>query len=115
MLPAQKRNQRIAFERTSATRGALGQPGAASWAALGSRWALVRYGSGSERMASALESAVQAATFRVLADTLTTTVLATDRIAFGGLTWDITAIAPIVPPGFGSATEIEFTATAARG
>lgn len=109
MTPAGQRDKRITFQRATRTRSSLGTATAGAWGDIGARWAKVLYGSGSERRAASVEQAVQPATFRVLADTLTRGILTTDRIAFDGLVWDITNIAPI-----GSPSEIEFTATASR-
>lgn len=113
MTPAGERDQRIRFERATVTRSALGgkAAGSADWAALGSRWAKLRWGSGAERRAAAVEQATQAATFRVLADSLTRTVTEQDRIVHpqSGLTFDITGLAWI------GRSEIEFTGVAARG
>lgn len=111
MLTAGKRDRRITFARVSTARSALGVVEQGVWTALGSRWAGVRYGSGAERRAAAVEGAVQPATFRTLADTLTRTILVADRIEYGGLTFDIVSIAPI---GLGP-QEFEFTGVAARG
>ena len=54
---------------------------------------------------------MQTAIFNVLADSLTRTVMVTDRLTHAGMAWDITAIAPI---GVGP-REFDFTATASRG
>lgn len=112
MTPASQRNQVIVFERATETRGALGGKSATSWAAMGTaRFAKVLFGSGSERRTAAVESATQAATFRVLADDLAVEVTTQDRIVHRGLAYDITGIAAIgLRPD-----ELEFTATAARG
>lgn len=109
MTPAGQRDKRITFQRAVRTRSSLGTPTAGAWSDLGARWAKVLYGSGAERRQAATEQAVQPATFRVLADTLTRSIIATDRISFDGLVWDITNISPIGRPA-----EIEFTATANR-
>jgi hypothetical protein len=77
-----------------------------------SRLAKVLYGTGAERRAASVEGAVQTATFRVMADSLTRTVAITDRISFDGLVWDIGAISPVGGP---VAYEIEFTGVASRG
>lgn len=105
------RRSRIAFERPTVTRSGLGGRDATGWSHLGHARARVLYGSGDERARAGVETAVQAATFRVLANSLTRAVTATDRIVFAGLFWDIVAIAALatVP------AEIEFTATAKRG
>lgn len=111
MTPAGRRDQVVRFERATTARNALGGKTASAWASLGERWALVLFGSGSERREAAQEGAVQAATFRVLADEVTTTVTVADRIVHRGLTYDVTGIAPI---GRGP-RELEFTGTVARG
>ncbi len=111
MMPAGKRNTRVTFQRSSAGRTALGGAAAPSWSDLGSRLADVRYGTSAERRTAAGEQAVQVATFRLLADTVTRTVGQKDRISFDGLAWDITGIAQIGGP---APREIEFTATASR-
>lgn len=112
MTPAGQRNMVVLFQRNAAGRSPMGGAAAADWQALGtSRLAKVLYGTGAERRGVAGEQAAQAATFRVLADSLTRTVTHKDRIVFGGMNWDITNIAPIGGP---SPREIEFTATASR-
>lgn len=111
MMPAGKRDRRIVFERKTTTRGGLGVKGAVQWSAIDGRWASVRFGSGQERREAAVEGAVQPATFRTLADRMTRTITTEDRIGYGGLTYDITGIAPI---GRGP-EEFEFTAVASRG
>ena len=117
LMPAHKRDQRIGFQRAAdVNRSALGTKVAASWSEIGRRLASVRYGTSAERRESrsqrgeyGAESAVQAATFRTLADSLTRTVTVQDRITHDGLTYDITGIA------VAGRAEIEFTATARRG
>ena len=110
LMPAHKRDQRIGFQRAAdVNRSALGTKVAASWSEIGRRLASVRYGTSAERRESGTESAVQAATFRTLADSLTRTVTVQDRITHDGLTYDITGIAAA------ARAEIEFTATARRG
>lgn len=111
MMNAAKRDRRIEFQRGSTTRNSLGGIEARSWFALGSRWASARFGASAERRAAAVEQAVQAATFRTLADALTRTVTVDDRIAYGGLVFDIVGIVPV---GRGP-EELEFTAMASRG
>ncbi|BEV02205.1 head-tail adaptor protein [Novosphingobium olei] len=110
-LPAGRRDKRVTFQRNGAARSALGGKAAPAWSDLCSRFASVTWGTSAERRAAAGEQAVQTATFRVLADSTVRTVTVRDRISHDGLAWDITGVAPI---GGASATEIEFTATAAR-
>lgn len=111
MTPAGQRDQRIAFERAGAPRGALGVKTPGAPVALGSRWAKVLFGTGAERRAAAVEQAVQSATFRCLADELTRTIVVSDSIVHRTVRYDVTGIAPI---GVGPA-EFEFTGTASRG
>jgi head-tail adaptor len=110
MTPAGARDKRVTFQRATTTRSALGGKTASSaaWSALGTRWAKVLYGTGAERRTAAVEQGVQAITVRCLADSLTRTVLVTDRMVHGGLTYDITGIVPV-------GQEFEFTGTASRG
>lgn len=111
MTGAGELNQTIGFERNTAGRTAMGGAAAPSWTPLGSRKAKILYGTGAERRAAAGEQAVQPATFRVRADTLTKSITQKDRITVDGLAWDITSIAPIGGP---SPTFIDFTAMASR-
>lgn len=104
-LPSGKRDQRIAFERGMVTTDDHGED-VLTWAEIGERWAAVNYGRGDERRQSAREGAVQPATFIVLTDELTRTLLPTDRISFSGV-WNI---AGGVPRG---RAEIEFSAVRA--
>lgn len=113
MTPAGRRDTRIRFDRAEVVRDALGRKddGEESWVPIGGpRMAKVLWGSGSERRAAAVEEAVQPATFRVLADSVTRQVSERDRIVIvrGGLTFDVTGLAPI------GRSEIEFTAVASR-
>lgn len=109
MMAAVKRDRRIAFQRPVETRGALGGIAATSWSTLGFRLANVRFGTSAERReAAGAEAAVQAATFRVLADGLTRTLTARDRVVFDNAAWDIAAPVPV------GRDEIEITAVANR-
>ena len=109
--PAGERNKLITFQRNIAGRSPLGGTAAAIWESLGSRMAKVLWGSGAERRGAAGEQAGQPATFRVLADTITTTITVRDRIAYLGAYWDVTSAVPIGGP---SGAEFEFTAVASR-
>lgn len=116
-IPAGKRDTRVSFQRNGAGRSALGGKAAPSWSELFTRLASVSWGSSAERRNAAVEQAVQVCTFRVLADSQTRTVLATDRIVMtdaGGpaLAFDITGIAQAGSP---APNELEFTCTASRG
>ena len=104
-LPAGKRDQLIGFERATVVADEYGSE-VPTWAEIAQRWAAVNYGRGDERREAAREGGVQPATFIVLADELTRTLLPTDRISFSGV-WNI---AGIVPRG---RAEIEFSAVRA--
>jgi len=109
--PAGLRRSRIEFRRPAASRDALGVKAETATSSLGFERARIFWGAGSERREAGVEHASQAATFNVLANSKTRGVLPTDRILYGGLTWDITGIArPDRNPA-----EIEFTAVASRG
>ena len=104
-LPAGKRDQLIGFERATVVADEYGSE-VPTWAEIAQRWAALGYGRGDERREAAREGGAQPATFIVLADEVTRTILLTDRITFGGV-WNITGI---VPRG---RAEIEFTAVRA--
>ena len=92
-IPAGQRDQRVQFERAAVVTDDHGED-VSTWAALGEpRSAKVVYGRGEERREAARQGATQTATFIVLADELTRTIVTGDRIAFSG-TWDINGIAP---------------------
>lgn len=104
--PAGQRDQRVQFERATLVADDHGED-VSTWAALGEpRWAKLVYGRGEERREAARQGAEQPATFVVLADVLTRTIVTGDRIQFGGA-WDIKGIAPR------GRAEIEFSAVAA--
>lgn len=116
-IAAARRDTRVSFQRNGAGRSALGGKASASWSELFTRLASVTWGSSAERRNAAVEGAVQTCTFRVLADSDTRSVLATDRIVMtdaGGnlLAFDITGIAQAGSP---VPDELEFTCTANRG
>lgn len=108
---AGRRDTRVTFWQPTTTRDAQGGLNA-SFADAGARLAKVLWGSSAERRETAVEGAVQTATFRVLADTLTRLVTTEWQIRCTrmgvALTFDVTGFVPI------GADEIEFTATASR-
>lgn len=111
MRGAGQRDQLVTFQRATISRDALGVETMGDWAALGSRWAQVFFGSGAERRNAGVEQATQAATFVVLADSVTMTITTQDRISHLGLSWDVTGIAQAGE----RRGQIEFTAVASRG
>lgn len=64
-------------------------PGA--WEEWCREWAAIYYGTGTEQRQAAQESASQAASFEVPANSKTRAVSVTDRIVWDGGEWDITA------------------------
>lgn len=106
-MRAGRLDRRITFRRNGpATEDALGAP-VAAWSDLGTRWAEVRHGPGSERREAAIEGAEAPATFVVRADSLTETITTADMIRFAGADYDITSIVPSIRRG----EAIEFTGT----
>lgn len=103
----------IAFEVNAGGRTGLGGKAQPVWEHVATRRAAVTWGSSAERRAAGAERAVQAATFRVRADTVATTINARDhRIVMDGLAFDITGIVPVGTP---RANELEITGMASRG
>jgi SPP1 family predicted phage head-tail adaptor len=94
LATASKRDRRIVFERATTSEGPHGDE-VATWKRLEERWAQVLFGAGAERRQAAQTGASQAATFRVLSDSMTRDVRVTDRIQFDGAAWNIVGIAPL--------------------
>lgn len=66
-----------------------------SWATLGSAWASVRYGTGTERRQLGQEGAAIVASFRLLAFATARGLTPRDRLVDGlGRVWNITSVAP---------------------
>lgn len=106
-------NSTIVFEVNIAGRTGLGGKAQPNWQHVATRRAKVTWGSSAERRTAALESAVQAATFRVRADAIALTIdPRAHRIMLDGLAFDITGIVPIGAP---RANELEITGMASRG
>lgn len=100
-----RRDQLVAIERATVVQDGYGEENE-TWAAIGSEWAAVYYGNGSERRSAAMEQGRQPADFQMLANPLTQSVSLRDRLVLAGSVWDIVGIAPEVPrPG-----EISFSA-----
>lgn len=103
-----RRNTLITLERFTVTQDPYGEE-VQAWAEVGKAWAAIFYGRGDERRQAAQEMGEQAATFVIASNAMTRGTLITDRIALGGINWNIKSIAPDTPkPG-----EIEITATRA--
>lgn len=109
MIGAGQRDRKVIFQRATVTRSTLGVEKEGPWSDLGDAMARVLYGTGQERRDAAATGSSQAATFRVLANSMTRGVTTKDRISFDNLVWNITGSVPI------GRHEIEFTATAGKG
>lgn len=106
-MRAGRLDRRITFRRNGEdSEDAMGAPSGEP-ADIGSRWAAVLHGTGSERREAAIEGAEAPATFVVRSDTLTRTITERDTIRFDGADYDITSIAPSRE----RREAIEFTAT----
>lgn len=109
-LDAGRRDKRIVFERfTEIGRDALNAP-IQEWAEYAKAWAAVYYGSGAEQREAAQTSASLSASFEVLANSKTRSLLLTDRIRFDGLLWDIRSTIP-----FGHNAGVRISAVAVTG
>ena len=108
-----RRRDRVEFERAAAVRNGLGVIEAGTWSALGSRMVRISWGTSAERRANAVEGAIQSATLRLLADSLTRMLTEEDRARLAGRLWDITGIVPA--RGESGRAEFEITITAAKG
>lgn len=109
MSIAGARDRQIVIERATVTRDALGTE-VETWSPLQPEYAAVKYGTGVERREGAGRAAALTATFIVLANTGTRSVTARDRLAFDGLTWDISSAVLST-----DRSEMEITATARNG
>ena len=92
-MKPRKADRQIVIERAIVTTDDYGGE-VSTWVPLCTPWAEINYGRGDERRQAAQESASLAATFRVRANTITSSVRTKDRIVFGGVAWDITSNAP---------------------
>lgn len=94
-MRAGRRDQFITIQRATTGTDAYGESTDASWAALTTEWAAVFYGKGEERRTAAAEQGEQAATFSVLSNANTRSVILKDRIVHNSNNWDIVGIAPM--------------------
>lgn len=103
-----RRDQLVMLERSNPTQNGYGEE-IPAWGTIGQEWAAVYYGRGDERRQAAMEQGSQPATFALLANPITRSLMLTDRIRHAGSAWDIESIAPDTP----KAGEIEITAVRA--
>lgn len=94
-VQAGQRDQLIVFERWSETgTNDLNEP-VGAWAQLAQAWAMVRWGSSSERIEAARLGGAQQAIWTVDRVPEYVAVTITDRIRQDSTVWNITGIAPI--------------------
>lgn len=105
-MNSRARQTLVSFQRAVTAENDLGEA-VSTWQQLGQAKARIYWGRGDERRQAAQEQGVQAATFEVLANSMTRALAITDRIIADGRVWDITGIAPI------ERGSLELTATAA--
>ena len=104
-MTAGRRNTLVTFERATVVQDDYGEE-TQTWDGQGQEWAAIFWGRGDERRQAAAEQGQQAASFEVLANTLTSSIGVKDRIIGAGSIWDIIEIAPDTP----KRGEIRFTA-----
>lgn len=90
-----RRDQRVTLQRYTTSTDSYGEE-IATWGDIGSEWAAIYYGRGSERRQAAMEQGAQPATFQFLSNPLTRSLTIRDRIDHGG-TWDIVGVSPDTP------------------
>lgn len=106
-LPAGKRDRRIVLQRATSTKNGLNED-VKQWPALGTRWAEKLDVSDGEQLRAAQMGATITTRFRVLADSLTSTLTARDRLLLGSLVYEISGIKEVGGTNVG----LEITATA---
>lgn len=94
MTTAGRRDTLILIQRFTTTQDDYGEE-VQTWTDLGSEWAAIFYGTGTERRQAAQEQGEQAATFNVRANDLTRGIRIRDRIVLDGDNWDIVSNAQI--------------------
>jgi len=105
-LPAGKRDRRIVLQRATSTKNGLNED-VKQWSALGTRWAEKLDVSDGEQLRAAQMGATITTRFRVLYDSLTSTLTPRDRLLLGSLVYEIMGI-----KGIGAREGMEITTTA---
>lgn len=93
-MKARNRPHLITIERATETRSPLNEP-VQTWGTYCQEYAAVYFGNGTEQREAAQTGGAQPATFEVLSNGKTRTILLTDRILFDGGIWDIRSVVPI--------------------
>jgi head-tail adaptor len=94
-MTGRRRNQLVTLERFTSTQNDYGEE-VEDWGAIGTEWAAVYYGKGSERRQAAMEQGSQPANFQFISNTQTRGLTLKDRIEHSGA-WDIVGISPDTP------------------
>lgn len=94
-MTGRRRDQLVTLERFTAPENEYGEE-VKDWAAIGTEWAAVYYGKGSERRQAAMEQGSQPANFQFISNTQTRGLTLKDRIEHNGA-WDIVGISPDTP------------------
>jgi SPP1 family predicted phage head-tail adaptor len=105
-MKAGTRDRLIVIERATVVQDGFGEE-IPTWAEVAREWARVFYGRGNERREAAADRAESVITFRVLANSNTRAITATDRILYDGLIWNLKQPSPVMRG------EIEIEAVAA--
>lgn len=95
-MTAGRRDQLVTLQRYTTTQDDYGEE-VQTWADLGTEWAAVYYGAGSERRQAAMEQGQQSANFQMLANLTTLGLTLRDRIVLDGVNWDIVSTSPHTP------------------
>lgn len=105
-MEAGTRDRLVSIERATAVQDDFGEE-ILTWAEVFKEWARVFYSRGNERREAAADRSEMPITFSVLANSNSRSIVATDRIVYDGLIWNIEGIAPV------TRADIEITAVAA--
>ncbi|MAE92976.1 MAG: phage head-tail joining protein [Pelagibaca sp.] len=90
-----RRDQEVILQRYTTEQNDYGEE-VETWSDIGSEWAAIFYGRGSERRQAAMERGAQPATFQMLSNPVTRALTVKDRIEFGAA-WDIVGVSPDTP------------------
>lgn len=90
-----RRDQEVILQRYTTEQNDYGEE-VETWSNIGSEWAAIFYGRGSERRQVAMELGSQPANFQFLSNAQTRGLTLKDRIEHNGV-WDVVGISPDTP------------------
>lgn len=90
-----RRDQEVILQRYTTEQNDYGEE-VETWSDIGSEWAAIFYGRGSERRQAAMEQGSQPANFQFLSNAQTRGLTLKDRIEHNGV-WDVVGISPDTP------------------